>query len=83
MLAFRDDLITKKGGKDEQDVMLSGPLPIPQIMFSSRLSQQNIFVFYWMVYSKMSCINLFSKVGLVCTLFGIDFCLIILMHVQS
>lgn len=46
MLAFRDDLIIKKGGKDEKDVMLSGPLPIPQITFSSRLSQQNIFVFY-------------------------------------
>ena len=46
MLAFRDDLITKNGGKDKQDVMLSGPLPIPQITFFSRLLQQNIFVFY-------------------------------------
>jgi len=60
MLAFRDDLITKNGGKDKQDVMLSGPLPIPQITFFSRLLQQNIFVFYWMVYSKMSWIHLFS-----------------------
>lgn len=83
MLAFSNDLIIKKRENDEQDVIFSGPLPILQITFSFKLSQQNMFVFYWMVFSKMSCINLFSKVGLVCSLFGIDFCLIILMHVQS
>lgn len=82
MLPLRDRFIIKKGGKDQQDVMFSGHLPIPQITFSSRLSQQIIFVFYWMEYSKMSSIHLFSKVGLVCTPFEIDFCLIILMHVQ-
>lgn len=83
MPPFRDHFIEKKGGKDERVVMFAGPLPVPQITFSSMFSQQNIFIFYWMVHSKMSCIHLFSKVGLVCTLFGIDFCLIILMHVQS
>lgn len=45
MLAFRVDLNIKKGGKDEQDVVLSGPLPIPQITSSSRLSQQSTSCF--------------------------------------
>lgn len=45
MLAFRDHFIKKKGGKDDQDVMISGPLPVPKITFSSMFSQQNIFVF--------------------------------------
>lgn len=50
--------------KDKQGVILSGPLA------SFGLSQQNTYVFYEIVYSKMSCcIQLFSKVGLVCTPF--------------
>lgn len=46
MLAFSNDLIIKKRENDEQDVIFSGPLPILQITFSFKLSQQNMFVFY-------------------------------------